>query len=612
MSEPARLFDPDEGKPEPEPAVLQPGERLVRVLPDVSGLAKEFDYIVPARWSDQVQVGSMVRVDLHGRRVAGWVTDVDLEPRPGMSLRSVAKVSSVGPPGEVLELARWAANRWHGRLTPIVKTASPPTMVRAFPRARPESRGPANLGRGAVDPVAADAIAQPGVTVVRVGPADDQLRFVEAAAAAGNTLVVVPSVGRARWLSGKLGRLGHRVHLQPNGWAAGTTGGVVIGSRSSVWAPTARLGSVLVLDEHDESFQEERIPTWHARDVAIERAARAGVPCVLVSPSPSLVAIERADRVLRVSRQSEREGWPPVEIVDRREDEPGRSGLFSSRVAEVVRDASAAVAVLNRKGRAQMLACGSCGELVKTEDGEFLMIEVDGRLVAPRTGETRPLVCAVCTGTTLKRIRLGVTRAAEELASLVGRPVSEVSSDTGAGKSDGGLFLGTEAVLHAGHDAEAVVFLDFDQELHAPRYRAAEQAMWMLVRAARLIGGRRPGARIVVQTRSPEHRVLKAAVAADPSRMLESEQQLRTALGFPPFGALAELGGAGAEEFVAAMAGGARTEPMLSAGSLRVLGPRSDGKYLIRADDPQQLADSLAANERPKQRIRIAVDPPRA
>ncbi len=60
------------------------------------------------------------------------------------------------------------------------------------------------------------------------------------------------------------------------------------------------------------------------------------------------------------------------------------------------------------------------------------------------------------------------------------------------------------------------------------------------------------------------------------------------------------------------MAGGARTEPMLSAGSLRVLGPRSDGKYLIRADDPQQLADSLAATERPKQRIRIAVDPPRA
>ncbi|MGI9598044.1 MAG: hypothetical protein ACR2QK_17910, partial [Acidimicrobiales bacterium] len=548
-SEPGRLFDPDEGRSEPEPAVLQPGERLVRVLPDVSGLAKEFDYIVPARWAEAIVVGTLVRIDLHGRRVAGWVTAVDLEPKPGMSLRAIAKVSSVGPPGELIDLGRWAARRWAGRLTPILKTASPPTMVKALPRARPTAP---TTGGEPSDQLAAGAFSQPGTAVVRVGPADDQLRFVEAAAAKGNALVVVSGVGRARWLSGKLARSGHRVHLQPNGWAGGATGGVVIGPRSAVWAPTAPLDSVLVLDEHDESLQEERIPTWHAREVAIERARRAGVPCVLVSPAPSLAALERADRRLQVSRSEERRGWPAVEVVDRRDDEPGRSGLFSTRAADVLRESAGAVAVLNRKGRAQMLACDSCGELVKTEDGEYLMIEVEGELVSPRTGETRPLVCAVCTGTRLKRLRLGVTRAAEELGLLVGRPVSEISSDTGgspaesatgrsaaAGRSGRsgttepgggpGLFLGTEAVLHAGLAVDSVVFLDFDQELHAPRYRAAEQAMWLLVRAARLVGGRRPESRIVVQTRSPDHRVLKAAVAADPGRMAEAERELRAA-----------------------------------------------------------------------------------
>jgi primosomal protein N' (replication factor Y) (superfamily II helicase) len=65
----------------------------------------------------------------------------------------------------------------------------------------------------------------------------------------------------------------------------------VVGARAAAWAPAPDLAAVVVLDEHDEVWQEERVPTWHARDVAIERARRAGVPCVLVSPTPSLEAL---------------------------------------------------------------------------------------------------------------------------------------------------------------------------------------------------------------------------------------------------------------------------------------------------------------------------------
>jgi primosomal protein N' (replication factor Y) len=370
-----------------------------------------------------------------------------------------------------------------------------------------------------------------------------------------------------------------------------------------VWAPTGQLDAVVVLDEHDESLQEERNPTWHARDVAIERARRAGVPCLLVSPAPSLAALAVADRVIGVSRADQRRGWPVVEVVDRRDDEPGRGGLFSARAADLLRTAECGVAILNRKGRAPMLACGSCGELIRTEDGEFLMTEVDGALISPRTGETRPLVCAVCTGTQLKRLRLGVTRAAEELSMLVSRPVTEVSAENKIEVTAGDeLLLGTEAVLHRGVDADVVVFLDFDQELHAPRYRAAEQAMWLLVRAARTIGRRRAEGRLLVQTRSPDHRVLQAAVSADPGRMVEEEQALRAALGFPPAGALAEFGGAGAPAFAASIKAGP---------DVMVLGPRPDGRYLLRAAGPDQLAAVLAETPRPKERMRVAVDPPR-
>ena len=78
------------------------------------------------------------------------------------------------------------------------------------------------------------------------------------------------------------------------------------------------------------------------------------------------------------------------------------------------------------------------------------------------------------------------------------------------------MHVGTEAVLHRVTEADAVAFLDFDQELLAPRYRAVEEALALLARAARLVGGRRPGARVLVQTRVPNHEVLDAALTPIP------------------------------------------------------------------------------------------------
>ena len=490
---------------------------VVRVRPDVSGLDKEFDYSVPPHLLEGLSIGSLVRIELNHRNVGGWVTAIDVETPPGVAVRPITKVSSVGPTAECIELARWAARRWSGRLASILKTASPPRMIASLPRAdrrhQMSSPEPPIAGRYRND-----------VRVVRLHPNADVVPFLLSLAERGNALIVGPRLGDARTLAGRLRRHGVAARVHPRDWAAAAgRGGMVLGARSAVWARVPELASIVVLDEHDETLQEERNPTWHARDVAIERAARSGIPCYLVSPVPSLVALQAATATVSTqSRSVERAGWPIIELVDRRDDEPGRSGLFSGRVADLVRARGRVLAVLNRKGRAIMLACSTCGELVKTEDGERLMVEVDGRLVAPSTGEERPVVCAVCGGTRLKRLRIGVSRAAEELAALAGEPVDEV---TGAGpgnspndrsSSSARIVVGTEAALHQLAAVDTVVFLDFDQELLAPRYRAGEQAVALMILAARLVGDRGHGGRIIVQTRSPDHRVLQALLRADP------------------------------------------------------------------------------------------------
>ncbi|MEZ5178874.1 MAG: hypothetical protein R2746_11525 [Acidimicrobiales bacterium] len=100
------------------------------------------------------------------------------------------------------------------------------------------------------------------------------------------------------------------------------------------------------------------------------------------------------------------------------------------------------------------------------------------------------MVCLACGGTRFKALRLGVSRARGELSALAGEAVVEVTASTAPDDpavSGARLLIGTEALLHRVAQADAVAFLDFDQELLAPLYRAGEQALALLARAARVV-----------------------------------------------------------------------------------------------------------------------------
>ncbi|HEY8058114.1 MAG TPA: hypothetical protein VID94_05150, partial [Acidimicrobiales bacterium] len=349
--------------------------------------------------------------------------------------------------------------------------------------------------------------------------------------------------------------------------------------------------------EHDEAHKQEQTPGWHARDVVVERARRAGVPCVLASPCPSLEALETG-RLVTPSRSVERDGWPIVDVIDRRHDEPGRTGLYSPRLVELLRGGGRVLCVLNRKGRARLLACAACGEMAGCERcGAALGQAEPGTLTCLRCDLSRPTVCAACGGTRMKLLRVGVTRAAEELAALARTEVVEVTGDSVPGSlSDARIYVGTEAVLHQVPQADVVAFLDLDQELLAPRYRAAEEALALLARASRILGGRRRDGRLVLQTRLPEHEVVQAALHADPSRVSAAERDRRRILGYPPSTAMAAVSGAAADEYV------------LGVDDLDLLGPR-DGTWLLRAPDHATLLSALEQAPRPAGRLRLDVDP---
>ena len=308
-----------------------------------------------------------------------------------------------------------------------------------------------------------------------------------------------------------------------------------------------------------------------------------------------------------------------------------RAGLFSERLVGMVRWAASdadqddvarrVVCVLNRTGRARLVVCSACNTVARCERCGGALCEklvhedesprpAHGPLVCGRCGFERPYVCASCGSTRLKGLRPGVSKIREELEAIAGTPVEEVSGRPKEIDHRARVIVGTEAVLHRLERADAVVFLDFDTELMAPRLRAAEEALGLLARAARLVSrsGRRarqsPGGAIVVQTRLADHPAVLAGVRGDPSLLSGPEQELRAEIRMPPLTALARITGATADAYGEALREAAPD-------GVEVLGP-NDAEWSVVAPDHESLCDLLASVARPAGRLRVEVDPIRA
>jgi len=587
--------------------------RAVRVLPDVRAVSRRFDYAVPDKWDTEVRVGSRVRIELHGRRVGGWVVEDPVEPAPGLELKPLKGLSGMGPPASVIELAQWAAWRWCGPLSALLTVASPGSVVRDLPALpSPVVSRPGALTDGPFSDLVSAAFASRGAaTCLRIPPTDDLLPVVERVIdqvdsdVEGSVLVLLPNVG---WGERMVVRLARRDRVVGTTWAQAAAGWpVFVGSRAAAFAPLPRIGAVVVLDAHDEAYREERSPQFDAVEVVAKRASMAGAPCLLVSPCPTAVQAHRY-AVSTPDKSRERNGWPAVSIVDRRGSDP-RTGLLSAELVSLWRRVAPEgrlIVVLDRKGRERVLACAACGALARCEVCGRPVEKLEDRYSCRSCGATRPVVCMDCGSARPKALRVGVDRVREELEALLGVPVGEVTGPDVQPVPSERVLVGTQAVLFRVRQANAVVFLDFDQHLLAARLGASEQALALLVRAGRLVGGRSAtGSGIVmVQTRVPDHEVLSAAVNGDPGRVLEPDLAVREQLALPPFTAMASISGPGGAELAA----------LLGADKLEVSAV-GENRWLVRAQDHERLCNSLSESlgmrsaKAVKERVNVVIDP---
>ena len=566
-------------------------ERAVRIITEVAAVDRPFDYLVTERTS-RVAVGDRVRVDFNGRSVRGWVVD-DAKVIP--ELKPLTKWLGYGPPARLLELLTWASERWYSPLSRFLISASPKRLVTDLPNT-PEPKALAHSVLRDVHEV------EPGV--LEVAPTIDPLPLILAAYEStrekeGSLLVLVPTESWAGRLRGRLEQRGCDVASGDDQWDRMRAGWpVVVGARGTALAPVPKVCGAVIVDADDEAYRSERTPTWDAVSMLRERCRRDDAPLWVTSivPSPSLLD----DGPYRAWGETSG-AWPRIDVVDRRGSDPHDGVLARESLEEAHRalagdDPVAVVVVLQRLGDGRLLACAKCGELARCAICGQAEGEVEDQLMCRDRHEPRANFCRSCGATNLKRVRMGVTTLARDVAAQLGQKVSEVTATTELDETFERVVVGTEAVWQRVRHCGVVIFADFDQYLLAPRDSALRSAITAVGKAGRLVGPRREGrGAVVLQTRRGDDAVIEALVQEKFDAIIDDDVATARLLQLAPYGAEAEVTGEGAASFVAELS------------DTKVSVSTSASGFIIRANDVTTLTTALRSAARPLGKVRVAV-----
>ena len=346
---------------------------------------------------------------------------------------------------------------------------------------------------------------------------------------------------------------------------------VVIGARSAVFAPVRHLGMIVIDEEHESTYLNDRNPRYDTRDIAMSRCVREGAVLILSSATPSILSFAKARRgdyiLLEMPDRVNEHPLPEVEIVDmRRELESGNRTVLSGALREALRETVSrgeqAILLMNRRGYHSFVSCRSCGYVVKCPNCDISMTyhigSEDRMLRCHYCGYAAPIptVCPSCGGGYIKYFGAGTQKVEEEIQKLLpGIPTVRMDYDTTSGKDGHAklleefrsgrarILVGTQMIAK-GLDFPQVTLVGIvaaDLALNLPDYRSRERAFQLFTQAAGRAGrGTIPG-RVIIQTYRPDHPVIRFAARQDYRAFFESEFRRRRNGLYPPFTNLARI-----------------------------------------------------------------------
>ena len=341
--------------------------------------------------------------------------------------------------------------------------------------------------------------------------------------------------------------------------------GVVIGTRTAVFAPCPDLGLIVVDEEQEGSLKNLVSPRYHARDTAIKRGELENIPVVLGTATPALETWYNATvmsryRVLSLPQRVGGAEHPQVRLVIRRRSTTDRDiSVISPELRAALRDTlearEQAILLHNRRGYAVNVRCVACGLTLSCERCGTHLVYHRGEagmkchICGARKAVGQHCPDASCGGR-LERTGLAIQRLEEELGrTFPAARLMRLDSDTMKrredyrvalerfGRREVDILIGTQMVAK-GLDfpgVRLVGVIEADSALTLPDFRAAERTFQLIAQVVGRAGRRKGGSLAVIQSESASLGVVRQAVEMDYEAFARDELERRKRLFYPPF-----------------------------------------------------------------------------
>ncbi|SOB79024.1 replication restart DNA helicase PriA [Sphingomonas guangdongensis] len=538
-----------------------------------------------------------------------------------------------------------------------------PDPDHAPPLLSPEQRAAADTLAAATTAAAFEPFLLDGVT--GSGKTEVYLEAVAAALRADRqSLILLPEIALTepflKRFTGRFGvepvawHSGLRSSQRRRAWRAIATGEakVVVGARSALFLPYARLGVIVVDEAHETSFKQEDGVHYHARDVAVMRGRFEGCPVILASATPAIETRHQVElgryREVKLPDRYGAAQLPRIEAIDLLAEPPVRGRWLAPRLVTAI-DATLArgeqvLLFLNRRGYAPLTLCRTCGHRFQCPNCTAWMVEhrLINRLSCHHCGHAYPTprACPECSDEdSLVACGPGVERIADEVAALYpDAKTAIVTSDTiwspakaaeFVGRMEAGdidIVVGTQLVTKGYHfpNLTLVGVIDADLGLEGGDLRAAERTFQQISQVAGRAGrGTKPGT-VLVQTHAPGARVIEALVSGDAESFYAAETDARREADAPPFGRFAAIVVSSEDKALADQTARTVARSVPQVDGMHVFGPapaplamlrgRHRFRLLVHATRSLDVQDVIrdwlgALDWGPKVRVAVDVDP---
>lgn len=561
-------------------------------------LRTSFDYL-PAEDTvvSTLQPGMRIRVPFQRRHLVGiflgLASHTDLDPKRLKPIEEVLDSQPVLPP-ETLKLCLWAADYYHHPVGEVLSAALPGSLRQGKPpecKVKKNTKPTKQLAQ-TTEPLSLNEKQQELVQAVTASLNSFSVFTVDGVTGSGKTEVYLHTIQQVLAQNKQALILVPEINLTPQtlerfqqrfavpivalhsgltekgrlqAWLAARSGEalILIGTRSAVFTPMARLGLIIVDEEHDPSFKQQDGFRYNARDLAIWRARDAQVPILLGSATPSLETLHRSwEGRYRYFTLPERAGGailPTFRIIDVRRQylEEGLSVELLQGMTTHLQAGNQVLLFLNRRGFSPVLICHACGWMATCRhcDARMTYHLRPTRLHCHHCEAQLPVPtrCEACGEKDLQTLGLGTERLEQALQKhFPDLPLTRIDRDTTRRKGkmeemlDGihsgscRILLGTQMVAKGHHfpDVTLVGIIDSDYGLFSSDFRAAERLGQLMLQVAGRAGRAAKPGEVWIQTHHPDHPLIQLLKEGNYQQVARSLLAEREQASLPPYSSL--------------------------------------------------------------------------